>query len=323
MIETARYRTVTARAPTRIDLGGGWTDVPPYCCEQGGYVCNVAIDRYAVATVRPQETYSASGSPASESAIIEAALRRTATNGVVISVESRFPFGAGLGGSSAASAAVFGALAVWNEQPLDPRAIAEEGRQVEVEDMGIAGGRQDHYAATHGGILGLSFAGAVEVKRLTVAATTAAEFVRRGLLVYTGESRISGETIRGVLDSYSAGNERVRTSLRAMRLLARDMTVALESGDLDLLGALIEEHWHHQKSLHPGISTPRIDAMVRKALDAGAVGCKAMGASGGGCVFILAGAENVDGVREAVSPLGELVPFALDTDGLAIASPTA
>lgn len=312
-----------ARAPTRIDLGGGWTDVPPYCDEQGGYVCNVAIARHAVATARSSETYRGHEAAAGRSPLVEAALRRTRVAGVALDIESRFPVGAGLGGSSAASAAAFGALACWQGRPLDLRAIAEEGRRVEVEEMGIAGGRQDHYAATFGGALGLAFTDTVAVRRLTVAPPTASEFARRGLLVYTGESRISGDTIRAVLDAYRGGERRTCDALAAMKALARDMTVALEAGDLDLLGALVAEHWRHQRALHPAIPTPRMDEIVYRAQRAGALGWKATGASGGGCVFVLAGSDNVEAVRAAVAPLGEIVPFALDTEGLTVSDGSA
>ncbi len=314
---------MTARAPTRIDLGGGWTDVPPYCSEQGGFVCNVAITCHAVATARSSETYRGHGAATRLSPLIAAALRRTHASGVALQVESNFPVGAGLGGSSAASAAAFAALARWQGRPIDRRAIAEEGRRVEVEEMGIAGGRQDHYAAAFGGMLGLTFTDTVAVRRLTVTPRTASELVRRGLLVYTGESRISGDTVRAVLDAYRGGDRRTRDALAAMKMLARDMTVALESGDLDLLGALVGEHWLHQRSLHPAIPTPRIDEIVFRAQGAGAVGWKATGASGGGCVFVLAGAKNVEAVRAAVAPLGQIIPFALDADGLTVSDDTA
>lgn len=308
---------MSARAPTRIDLGGGWTDVPPYCDEQGGYVCNIAIDRHAIATVC-DETYRAPvATTPPVSPLVAAALRRTGTTGVTVEMESRFPLSAGLGGSSSASAAIFGALAIWHDQPFDRMAIAEEGRRVEVEDLGVHGGRQDHYAATCGGALGLTFTDTVMVRRLELSRDAIAELERRSLLVYTGESRISGETVRAVLDAYRDRNEGVCASLAAMKMLARDMVVALEGADLDQLGALVAEHWLHQRSLHPAIPTARIDEIVMRAQGAGAMGWKATGASGGGCVWILAGADNVTRVRAAVAPLGEILPFKVDLDGLA------
>jgi D-glycero-alpha-D-manno-heptose-7-phosphate kinase len=316
-------RTVTVRAPTRIDLGGGWTDVPPYCDEIGGFVCNLAISRYAVATVRSIETYRDTGTSAlalgaGDNPLIAAALRRTGMQGVDVSVANDFPVGAGLGGSSAASAAILGALARWRGNAWDRVAIAEEGRRIEVEDLGIAGGRQDHYAATHGGALALTFTDRVEVRRLRVSDQTRAAFESRALLVYTGESRISGSTVKAVLDAYRAGDARVLSALAGMKSLARLMADALEEGDLDRLGELLAEHWGFQRSLHPAIPTPRIDEIVMRAHGAGAIGWKAMGASGGGCVLVLTRAGTHDSVQSAVAPLGEILPFLLDSDGLAL-----
>lgn len=313
-------RTFIVRAPTRIDLGGGWTDVPPYCDEQGGFVCNMAINRHAVATVLSTETYARAGGGAPPRAhddpLIAAALRRAALRGVAVTIASDFPVGAGLGGSSAASAAVLGALARWRGDEWDRVAIAEEGRRIEVEEMGIAGGRQDHYAATHGGALGLTFTDRVSLWPLQLSGQTEREFERRSLLIYTGESRISGDTVRGVLNAYRDHDPTVRKALDAMKALARQMADALEDGSLDDVGTLVGEHWLYQRSLHPAIPTPRIDEIVMRAQGAGAIGWKAMGASGGGCVLVICGADNVDAVRAAIAPLGTLLPFALDRTGL-------
>lgn len=290
--------------------------MPPYCDEQGGYVCNVAIDRYAIATVHDEKYDTPSTTTRPASPLVAAALRRTATAGAAVNVETHFPVSSGLGGSSSASAAVFGALAMWRGEPIDRTAIAEVGRCVEVEDLHISGGRQDHYAATYGGALGLTFTDTVAVRRLTLSAATIAEFERRSILVYTGESRISGETIRAVLNAYRDRSETVRHALAAMKALARDMSAALEAGDLDLLGALVAEHWLHQRSLHPAIPTVRIDEIVMRAQGAGAVGWKATGASGGGCVWVLCGADNVGVVQAVIAPLGEVIPFRVDLAGL-------
>jgi galactokinase/mevalonate kinase-like predicted kinase len=103
-----------------------------------------------------------------------------------------------------------------------------------------------------------------------------------------------------------------------MKVLAEQMAVALENGDIDLLGALVGEHWIHQRALHPAIPTPRIDEIVARAKAAGACGAKAMGASGGGCVLVIAGQDNVERVRDAVAPLGTILPFRVDLGGLAL-----
>ena len=306
-------REVIARAPTRIDLGGGWTDVPPYCDREGGFVCNVAITRYSVARIG-----AGAGIVAPDTALVQAALKRSGARDVTIRLENDFPVGAGLGGSSAASAALLGALATWRGAQWDRAAIAEEGRRIEVEELGVAGGRQDHYAATHGGALALTFTSATSVRRIPLSRGTREALAARAVLVYTGESRISGDTITAVLGAYENGERRVLGALTRLRELARDMARHLEAGDLDAVGLLLAEHWEHQRSLHPTIPTPRIDEIVAQARRAGALGAKAMGASGGGCVLVMARADGVDEVRRAVSPLGDILEFAVDEGGLTI-----
>lgn len=306
---------VVTRAPTRIDFGGGWTDVPPYCDDVGGFVCNVAIARYATATVEQAATVE-NGPGGADTPLIVAAVRRFGPPGVRVRVDSDFPVGAGLGGSSAASAAILGGLRALRGEPLELDRIAEDGRVIEVEDLGVAGGRQDHYAAVYGGALGLTFTDAVTVRRLTLTDATRAALERRLILVYTGESRISGDTITAVLGAYQARVPRVVNALRRMRELGELMATAIEDGDVDALGALVGEHWTHQRALDPAIPTPRIDEIVAKAAAHGAHGAKALGASGGGTVLVIARDDNVAAVRRAVEPLGTLLPFAIDLEGL-------
>jgi D-glycero-alpha-D-manno-heptose-7-phosphate kinase len=311
-------REVVARAPTRIDLGGGWTDVPPYSDREGGFVCNIAITRHAVAHL----TRTGNGSPPAvqraDVRLVRAAIKRAGVTDVEVQLRNDFPVGAGLGGSSAASAAVLGAMAAWRGETWTPKAIAEEGRRIEVEELGVAGGRQDHYAATHGGALALTFTNTVAVERIPLTAEIREEFVQRSILIYTGESRISGDTITAVLGAYEAGESRVLVALRRMRELAMDMATALRRGDLDSVGSAMHEHWRHQRALHQSIPTARIDDIIARAEQAGAVGAKAMGASGGGCVLILAKAGNVGSVRASIESLGEIIAFDIDDAGLDI-----
>lgn len=133
-------RRLVARAPTRIDFGGGWTDVPPYPAEHEGFVCNVAITRYATATVTK-------GTDDRAVPLVTAALRRAALADVRVDLQSDFPVGAGLGGSSAAGVTLAGALAAWRGAPLSRVELAERSCTTERSDLGIAGGSQDHYAA--------------------------------------------------------------------------------------------------------------------------------------------------------------------------------
>ena len=307
-------REIIGRAPTRIDLGGGWTDVPPYCDREGGFVCNVAIDRYAVVRLSDTPALADNGAPP----IVRAALRRAGLSQLTASIANDFPVGAGLGGSSAVSAALLGAIARWKHEPLDRTSIAEAGRSLEVEELGIAGGRQDHYAATYGGALALTFTRATAVRRITMSATTRDALCARAVLIYTGQSRISGDTITAVLGAYRKGDPTVVRALRRMREIAEAMADALEAGDIDAVGTLMGEHWRHQRSLHPSIPTERIDDIVLRAHEAGALGAKAMGASGGGCVLVVCAADGVDAVRRAIQPLGELLDFRVDDGGVIV-----
>ena len=310
-------RFISTRAPTRIDLGGGWTDVPPYCDRESGFVCNVAINRFATATLTDEAP--ANMETSRDEGLIEAAVRRAGLSEVHLSVNNDYPVGAGLGGSSAASAAVLGALRTWRAIAWDLREIAEEGRVIVVEDMKIAGGRQDHYAATHGGALGLRFTDSVEVNRIELSPQAKSAIENRALVIYTGESRIAGDTITAVTDAYLSRDRRVLASLKRMRELAEQMVAEVAAGDIEDLGEMVGEHWEFQRALHQAIPTPLIDQIIAVARKAGAIGGKALGASGGGCVLLFAREDAVGNVRRAIEPLGTLVPFQIALDGLSVA----
>ena len=311
--------TTIARAPTRLDFGGGWTDVPPYVEREGGAVCNIAIARYATATV----TSGDRGTRATHGVdrLVSAAIRRASLPHAAVSLASDFPLGAGLGGSSAAGVAIAGALAVARGAPLLPHALAALSRATEVEDLGIPGGYQDHYAAAFGGALLLTLGeGHVDVDRIPLDATLRDALARRLVVVYTGESRISGETITAVRDAYLAGEARTLNALSRMKALAHEMAAALRGGDVDALGELIAEHWMYQRTLHPAIPTARIDAIIALAAESGAAGAKALGASGGGCVLAIARDGREEELARALGTLGEPLPFTIDTSGFTVIS---
>lgn len=321
---------VVARAPTRIDFGGGWTDVPPYPAEQGGCVCNLAITRHSTVWLRAGAgdvvvdaegtVVRAGGSamldPSGPAALPIAALRRAAVDGVRLRLRNDFPRGAGLGGSSAAGVALQAALAAWlGEQPSREQ-LAERSRAVEVEELGVAGGSQDHYAAALGGALALRFGTGVQAEHIPLSPDLVAALERRCIVAYTGESRISGETITAVLDAYRTREPRVVAALARMRALAESMIAALGRRDVDDLAALVSEHWAHQRALHPRISTPGIERVLEVARAAGAPGGKALGASGGGSVLVIAPEERAAAVRHAVAAVAQLLPVHVDLEGV-------
>lgn len=285
--------------------------------EQGGCVCNLAIALYARAVLRPCAQgveIVADG----DAALAAAALRRAALGGVHLAQESDFPRGAGLGGSSAAGVAAVAAIAAWRHECLDPGVLAEQSRALEVEELGIAGGFQDHYAAAFGGALALRFAAHTTAERIPLPQRVAESLERQCIVAFTGESRISGETITAVLDAYRDRVPRVVTALARMRELAEQMIGAMSRGAVDELGALVGEHWAHQRSLHDKITTPAIEHLLACARESGAIGGKALGASGGGCVVIIAPDDRAHEVRARVSSLARVLPFAVDRTGVCV-----
>ncbi len=310
-------RTLSASAPTRLDFGGGWTDVPPFPEERGGFVCNLAIERRATVAFRFAPT---DGPPSDDGPLVAAALRAAARHGPVGSLHrcaltSDFPVAAGLGGSSAAGVALAIALATLQKRPTDPQALAEWSRAVEVNELGVAGGFQDHYAAAFGGALGLTFGRETTVEQIPLTQTACDALEAQCLLIYTGESRISGTTISAVLNAYADREPRVLQALDRMKTLAMSMRDAIAAGDVSSLAALVDEHWIHQRSLHPKISTERIDRLEEATRRAGASAVKALGASGGGCVIVMAPPERIRAVEGAARAWGELLPWRVARNG--------
>jgi D-glycero-alpha-D-manno-heptose-7-phosphate kinase len=304
---------IVARAPARLDFGGGWTDVPPYGEEMGGFVCNLAITRHAVVTLRE------GGAPIPPlDDLTSAAIRQARLDDVSVELATNFPPGAGLGGSSAVGVALQAAIASWRGEVLDRDTLARRSRAVEVDELGVAGGWQDHYAAAFGGALGLTFTDRIDVRVLPLDDAIAEELEQRCIVAYTGESRISGATITAVLDAYRDRVSQVLGALARMARLARDMADAIAAGSLDDLGELVGEHWTHQRALHPRITTPGIERTLDAARAAGAIGGKALGASGGGCVLAIARAGRERDVRAAMARVATLVPFGVDRDGVQV-----
>jgi D-glycero-alpha-D-manno-heptose-7-phosphate kinase len=298
--------------------------------EEGGCVCNLAIASYARASLRPAAggvELHADGAEHraahvsmlradGDGALGAAALRRAQLDGVRLEQSSEFPRGAGLGGSSAAGVAVAAAMAAWRGESISRSELAERSRAVEVEELAIAGGFQDHYAAAYGGALALTFRATVRAEEIPLDTELVRALERQCLIAYTGESRISGATITAVLDGYRNRVPRVVAALARMRTLAVQMIDALRRGSVDELGGLVGEHWEHQRTLHEKITTPSIDNLLDTARAHGALGGKALGASGGGSVLIIAPSDRVDEVRAHIAPLARLLPFAVDTEGV-------
>ena len=302
---------IVASAPARVDLAGGWTDVAPYTTEVGGAVCNVAIELRAIATV-----CAVDDGVQPEEPLVRAAWQRAGRPPVSVRLHSTIPLGSGLGGSSAAGVALAAALTAWQGLTRSADELAELSRSTETETLGLAGGCQDHYAAAYGGALLLTCGADTVATPVALGDATIAEFEHRAMIAYTGESRMSSRTITAVLDAYRAGEAQTCGALAAMAALAPDMAAALRGGDIDHLGTLLARQWTAQRALHPTISTPLIDRLVEAVARAGALGTKALGASGGGCVLVIARADCVNEVRSVLEQHASLLPLRVARSGV-------
>ena len=286
----------------------------PYTTDIGGAVCNVAIELRATATVAATSDTTPFTPPADP--LIHAAWLRAGKPPVAITLASDIPMGSGLGGSSAAGVAVAAALAALRGEELDPTALAELSRRTETETMGLAGGCQDHYAAAYGGALLLTCGAATMVEQIPLHPQTIEQFEARAMIAYTGESRMSANTITAVMQLYRDDDAETCNALHKMADLATPMAHALRSGDIDRLGELLNDQWQAQRALHPTITTPLIDRIVTSVADAGALGTKALGASGGGCVLVIARADRIAAVRAALSQHATLLPLRVARTGV-------
>jgi D-glycero-alpha-D-manno-heptose-7-phosphate kinase len=293
-----------ASAPVRLDLAGGWTDVPPFSAREGGVVVSAAIDLCAHAEVHrggvglrlvaqdldatldlPDETAL---DPRGPLALLQAGLHLLPVGPCALTTRSDAPSGSGLGSSGALDVALVAALAAARGEVMDASEIARLACRLERVEAGIPGGRQDQFSAAFGGILRLGFRDPdATVEPLTLEPALLAELERRMVLVYTGASHFSGATISRVMQAYERGDRAVTGALHGLREVAERMVEALRRGVLSAVGALLDANWRHQQTLDPGMSTPPMDRLARAMREAGALGGKAAGSGAGGSMFFL------------------------------------
>ena len=315
----------SAAAPVRLDLAGGWTDVPPFSAREGGVVVTSAIQLFARAEVR----LGGSGFrlvsedlhdelEVSDSAglvrdgrleLLKAGLRMLPVGGCTLSTRSDAPPGSGLGSSGALDVALVAALSAARGESPDPVDVAERACYLEAVEAGIPGGRQDQFASSHGGFLRLDFRDPdAEVQRLKLDPEFAAGLARRTVLCYTSASRFSGTTIDRVMRAYERGEAAVSRALHGLRDVAESMATALAAADFARVGALLTENWAHQQALDPHMCTEEMARLERSVTDAGALGGKAAGSGAGGCMFFL-GPDDPGPMIEAARDCGvQLLP---------------
>ena len=336
---------VRSKAPLRISLAGGGTDVSPYPEERGGAVLNCTIDKYAYATLahdpagrtgvtvrsldynlsvnyeKPEDlVYNG------ELDLVKSAIKVLSPNGagempagsLELFLHSDAPPGTGLGSSSTMCVALVGAFQRWLRQPWTAYQVAELAYRIERVELGYRGGRQDQYAAAFGGFNFIEFGrDATIVNPLRIPPEVLNELAYRLLLCYTGTGHYSNDIIERQQRSYQDRVPDTVAALDATKRLAVEMKNHLVQGQLDEMGRLLDEGWQLKKKFTEGISNAQIDLFYDRARSAGALGGKLVGAGGGGYILLFCDAARRAEVARAVQGAGgRVVDFSLTSEGV-------
>ncbi|NLO70049.1 MAG: dehydrogenase [Porphyromonadaceae bacterium] len=298
---------IRSKAPLRLGLAGGGTDVSPYSDLYGGAILNATINMYAYTTIEPiedekiefllpdsnlAESCSTSLNLAADGPFV---MQKGVYNRIVkdfvkkplsfrISSHVDAPAGSGLGTSSTLVVSILGAFVEWLKLPLGEYDIARLAYMIEREDLKMAGGKQDQYAATFGGVNFMEFSNndKVIVNPLRIHQRYRDELAHNLLLFYTQTSRISADIIEQQAKNVMEKNKSSIQAMHKVKEQAIWMKEALLKGEIDEMGKILDFGWKYKKKMTSGISNPFLDEIYEAAIQAGATGGKVSGAGGGG-----------------------------------------
>lgn len=299
---------VRARAPLRLGLGGGGSDVSPYCDIHGGYVLNATIDRYAYALINPldepsirfEETDRQTQMICSTTEPLELNgqlnLHKAVYNRMIeqyndgkpipiqLSTFCDAPPGSGLGSSSTLVVVMIKAFVELLNLPLDDYTIARMAYKIEREDCGLQGGRQDQYAAAFGGFNFMEFYAndRVLINPLRIRKWILSELEVSLILFYTGISRDSARIIAEQSSNVKDGQADAIEAMHGLKREAVLMKECLLKGDFESFVESMLEGWEHKKRSAKTVSNTHIDEIYDAAIKAGALAGKVSGAGGGG-----------------------------------------
>lgn len=331
-----------SKAPLRLGLAGGGTDVPPYSDLYGGAVLNATINKYAYATITPRKdgkivfksidngqnlVYDSTEMLAIDG---ELGLLKGIYNRVVkdftreplsfeLSTIVDAPPGSGLGTSSTLVVTILGAFAEWLNLPLGEYDMARLAYEIERIDMQMAGGKQDQYAATFGGVNYMEFFNGekVVVNPLRIRNDYLDELAYNLVLFNTETSRLSSEIIVRQARNIAEKDAASLDATHKLKTQATMMKEAVLKGELDKIGEILDYGWHNKKMLAPGITNPMIDELYDTAMKNGASGGKISGAGGGGFILFYCPNNARQKVIEALSKFGVVAhPYEFTATGL-------
>ena len=215
------------------------------------------------------------------------------------------PAGSGLGTSSTLVVSILGAFVEWLKLPLGEYDIAHLAYQIEREDLAMAGGKQDQYAATFGGINFMEFIGDnVIVNPLRVRQRYADELAHNLVLYYTQTSRMSSKIIEEQQSNVKSKNAQSIEAMHKLKEQAVRMKEVLLKGDIDTIGEILDFGWKYKKQMAKGVTNQSLDEIYNLAINAGATGGKVSGAGGGGFMFFYCPSVNRYRVIDALQSFG-------------------
>lgn len=331
---------IRSKAPLRLGLAGGGSDVSPYSDIYGGLVLNATINLYTYATI--EETHDGlitinsddaqchKSYPLAdrleidgEASLIKGVYNRVArdfkptTDGFRISTYNDAPAGSGLGTSSTMVVCLIKAFVEWLSLPLGDYEIARMAYEVERKDLGLSGGKQDQYAAAFGGFNFMEFLpnDMVIVNPLKVKRWITDELEASLVLYFTGRSRSSSAIIDQQRENTSRGVSRSVEAMHRIKQSATDMKLALLKGDMQEFARILGQAWEDKKRMAEAVTNPVIDRAFDVAMQAGARAGKVSGAGGGGFCMFMVEPTRKKAVIDALKGLdGFVMPFQF-TDG--------
>lgn len=320
---------IRSKAPLRIGLAGGGTDVSPYSELFGGAILNATINLYAYSTIEPLNNgkieFVIDGTnermafdSATELPIVkEFELFIGVYNRVVKQFKTgplsfrlttfiEAPQGSGLGTSSTLVVSMLGAFVEWFKLPLGQYDIAHLAYEIERVDLKMSGGKQDQYAATFGGFNYMEFLGndKVIVNPLQLKPEIINELEMNLLLYFTDTQRLSAKIINEQVKNVNEKNEKSVEAMHNLKEQAHQMKDGLLRGELNKIGEILHFGWQNKKNMATSISNELIDKIYSTAIDNGASGGKISGAGGGGFMFFYCPGTTKIKVAKAIEALG-------------------
>ncbi|MBR5754756.1 MAG: kinase [Erysipelotrichaceae bacterium] len=305
---------------------GGGTDLKEFYEEYGGSVLSTTFDKYVYVTVRHlprfftyknQVTYSkierTKSADEIEHPMVRNAMKLLDMQELIISYDADLPARTGLGSSSSFAVGLLNAFYCLKGKYADKKKLADDAIYVERVMCDEAGGLQDQIAASFGGFNRINFSSeGYEVKPVIISPKRKEQLNDNLMFFFTGFTRLSSEIQK---DTKKNTGKNIDTLLRMKELVdeAEEVLVNKER-DLDDFGRLLDESWRLKRSTGDKISTDEIDTIYQKALDAGALGGKLLGAGGGGFVVFYVPQDKQEEVKKALNNL-LYVPFRFENSG--------